>query len=145
MRTASCHPERAAYGTRGECKPCYMTRWNKEHPNSNSGPGWRKKNPEKARAIELRASLKKKGLTLAAFDALWEKQQGKCANVGCEKVFPRRSPSRVEETTLHVDHDHKTGRVRGLLCFACNTALGLLREDRAVIQGLAAYAQYNCG
>jgi Recombination endonuclease VII len=34
---------------------------------------------------------------------------------------------------LYVDHDHRTGEVRGLLCNACNTAIGLLEEDRARI------------
>lgn len=41
--------------------------------------------------------------------------------------------------SLHIDHDHITGRVRGLLCHHCNTALGALQENRARIQGLVAY------
>jgi len=39
----------------------------------------------------------------------------------------------------HVDHDHKTGVVRGLLCRECNTALGIMNEDSARIRMLADY------
>lgn len=42
---------------------------------------------------------------------------------------------------LCVDHDHKTGAVRGMLCHGCNTALGMLKEDPLRIRALAAYAE----
>ncbi len=41
----------------------------------------------------------------------------------------------------HVDHDHSTGSVRGLLCFRCNAALGQLGDDPAVIRRAAAYIE----
>ena len=40
---------------------------------------------------------------------------------------------------LSVDHDHDTGEVRGLLCHACNHALGLLKDDRRLVAKLLAY------
>lgn len=40
---------------------------------------------------------------------------------------------RIPNHRLHVDHDHKTNKVRGLLCRNCNTAIGLLRENPAVM------------
>lgn len=40
---------------------------------------------------------------------------------------------------LSVDHCHKTGKVRGLLCQECNFALGLLEDDRAKIVALLQY------
>lgn len=40
---------------------------------------------------------------------------------------------------LCVDHDHETGAVRGILCGACNMALGLLRDDPEVLRALTKY------
>jgi hypothetical protein len=73
------------------------------------------------------------GLTAGAYDAMVDAQGGKCASCG-------RPPSDEDRGgRLAVDHDHRTGRVRGLLCVRCNTALGLLREDRDVITMLWKY------
>ncbi|MCA1845042.1 MAG: endonuclease VII domain-containing protein [Actinobacteria bacterium] len=43
------------------------------------------------------------------------------------------------DISLHVDHEHETGRVRGLLCFPCNNALGLMHEDIALLWRAADY------
>ena len=56
------------------------------------------------------------GLTRDAFQALWEAQRGKCAVC-------------LTRPAEHVDHDHATGRVRGLLCFNCNGGLGQFDDD----------------
>ena len=63
------------------------------------------------------------GVTAAEFAALLEKQGGRCALCGVE--FADRSGR-----TLHVDHDHATNRIRGLLCLRCNTAM-----ERAEVPG----------
>lgn len=44
-------------------------------------------------------------------------------------------------TWLHIDHDHNTGNVRGVLCHPCNTSLGQLKEDPDRIMRLADYAR----
>lgn len=54
-----------------------------------------------------------KRLTDAEYDALLTYQGGRCAICG--------NPPKARR--LHVDHDHRTGKVRGLLCFRCNRAL----------------------
>lgn len=55
------------------------------------------------------------------YNELFEKQKGCCAICG-------KHQSELEKT-LHVDHDHKTGKVRGLLCQRCNQALGYFYVD----------------
>jgi hypothetical protein len=65
------------------------------------------------------------GLTSADVDAMVEAQGGTCA------VCPGKPE--------HVDHDHETGQVRGILCFNCNQSLGNVRDDPNVLRGLARY------
>jgi hypothetical protein len=42
---------------------------------------------------------------------------------------------------VHLDHDHATGVVRGMLCFPCNAAIGHLRDDPQVVRRAAAYLE----
>jgi hypothetical protein len=69
------------------------------------------------------------GITGADFDAMVEAQGGTCA-------VCHGKPE-------HVDHDHATGKVRGILCFNCNQALGNVRDDVDVLQGLIDYLHRN--
>lgn len=68
------------------------------------------------------------GITIDDYDALHAMQDGKCAI--CERSSRRR---------LHVDHDHVTGLVRGLLCNSCNLALGQLGDDHERVRRAADY------
>jgi len=70
------------------------------------------------------------GITSKEYQALWTKQQGKCAVCTCIPTGKRK---------LAVDHDHISGQIRGLLCVQCNAALGLLHEDVHSIMELARY------
>jgi Recombination endonuclease VII len=112
-------------------------RWAKANPEAHkaSSTRWRQLHPDRARANWRRSDLKNKyGITLAEYDALLQAQNGRCAV--CE--------TKPTQKILHVDHDHVTGELRGLLCSACNTALGLLNDDPKRIRALAAYvAQYK--
>lgn len=67
------------------------------------------------------------GLSSEEFAAITECQDGKCQI--CKKVTK----------PLHVDHDHKTGAFRGLLCGFCNRGLGSFRDDPALLIRAAEY------
>ena len=64
-------------------------------------------------------------------------QQGVCGS--CGQPETRRQNDKF--TALAVDHDHKTGLVRGLLCSRCNLALGFLDDNTAKIRKLLAYME----
>lgn len=74
---------------------------------------------------------RKYGISLNAYDELSANQLGLCL-ICCERGGAR---------TLVVDHCHRTGVVRGLLCSKCNTAIGLLGDDHKTILAAAAYVE----
>lgn len=81
------------------------------------------------------SSLKKKfGITLNEYNAILEEQGGVCA-VCQEKC--------ATGNNLAVDHDHVTGKIRGLLCFACNTSLGKFGDRVRVLNRAAWYVGKN--
>jgi hypothetical protein len=92
---------------------------------------WQKNNRDKLRVTSRRYRLKKNfGLTEDQYNQLLEKQSGKCAickvSNNSQKYFP-------------VDHDHITGKVRGLLCISCNMALGKFRDSKEIVKAALDY------
>jgi hypothetical protein len=83
--------------------------------------------------------LKRKyNMSLAEYELLYEIQNGRC-NI----CF--LSPEELKSKYLVVDHDHKTGRVRGLLCNNCNAALGFVKENTKVLESMILYANKHNG
>jgi hypothetical protein len=76
----------------------------------------------------VQRALRRYGISPAEYDALLAKQGGACA------ICRRRAKGR-----LCVDHCHLTGTIRGLLCHACNRALGALKDDQASLVAALAY------
>jgi len=71
------------------------------------------------------------GITLDQYYEMLEKQGGVCE-------ICRRTPGENGHS-LHVDHDHKTDKNRGLLCQLCNTAIGMLRDSPELCETAACY------
>jgi len=94
---------------------------------------WRKNNPEVWNKQNSRHSLKRRyNLSENDFIKLKIKQNNKCGI--CQNEETAFDPRWKKTRNLSVDHDHKTGKVRGLLCTRCNTAIGLLKEDVNLFQ-----------
>ena len=106
-------------GKQGYCKPCQNVRKKR----------YDEKNPSRHYATRLKA---KYGITIEDYEQMLA-EQGGCAICGAAEPFGRSN------RYFHVDHCHTTGRVRGVLCANCNTALGLLGDDP---QRLAAAVRY---
>lgn len=73
------------------------------------------------------------GMSSADYEALYRRQAGRCAVCGCA----------VEDGKLHVDHDHTTGRVRGLLCQKCNRGIGLFNDSPQRLRAAAEYCEVD--
>ncbi|MER6733333.1 endonuclease VII domain-containing protein [Streptomyces puniciscabiei] len=114
------------------CRACGQVKPHSEWHRKHSAPDGLASRCKECRAVQLRQDhLKRKyGLTEAERDAMIAAQRGLCA------IFLAAPP-------MHVDHCHKTGRVRGVLCFNCNSGLGLLRDDPEVVRRAAAYLEGN--
>lgn len=88
-------------------------------------------NKRKYRDWELKRLF---GISIEDYDRMLAEQGGVCAI--CEKPELNR-----KSKTLSVDHNHKTGQVRGLLCSICNSALGYFKEDVKIIESAIAYLE----
>lgn len=127
---------------RGMCKPHYdagrteqrATYWAEYYSRPEVRERLRAKGRERRRRPEVKERRKRVrnarryGLTIDEYDALFEAQGGLCAICGEPDVTGRR---------VAVDHDHVTGRVRGLLCGRCNMFVGLI--ERGLLDAALSY------
>lgn len=79
------------------------------------------------------ANLKKFGITHIEYEQMLAKQGGRCA------VCKSASPNTDRIKNFPVDHCHKTGKIRGLLCAKCNRAIGLLKDDVELLKSAMEY------
>ena len=78
----------------------------------------------------LLGAQKMYGITPVEYAELYIKQDGRCA-ICLDKPIQR----------LAIDHDHQTGKVRGLLCIKCNRALGLVADSSSILKYAIAYLE----
>jgi hypothetical protein len=94
---------------------------------------WGARNPEKKKAQRLQLAF---GLEMEQFQAMLSQQDNACAICGyTDTVNPKLFPV--------VDHDHKTGKIRGLLCMSCNQGLGKFKDDPALLEKAIVYLISN--
>jgi len=103
------------------CKPC----------NNQHAAAWNKKEVQKRKIIVQKNNYKKRyGLLIEQKQELIDKQKGLCAICSNE----------LKDThDVCVDHDHKTGLVRGILCRKCNLGIGHLRDSLEIMKSALRY------
>jgi hypothetical protein len=115
-------------GLNYECKECFSKYSQSKHYKRNQRK-W--KQSKHGKIVEFASYIKcRYGITLAEYNILLESQGGVC------KICRRKSP---QGKRLSVDHDHNTGRVRGLLCNPCNLVLGNANESVLTLQAAILY------
>tara|TARA_R110000796_G_C14249860_1_gene398432 strand:+ start:96 stop:485 length:390 start_codon:yes stop_codon:yes gene_type:complete len=80
------------------------------------------------KACRKEESLKQYNLTFSDYDKMLEEQGGKCKICGTTEPRGQSKAGR-----FYVDHNHDTGKVRGLLCNDCNTGLGLFKDSKILL------------
>ena len=90
---------------------------------------WRKDNPEKIKSHQLKCRY---GLSYEEWLQMWENQDSKCAI--CGDLF-------IKPSDAYVDHNHKTGEIRGLLCKRCNLSIGLFDDDSELMKKAMEYCR----
>lgn len=124
---------------RSRSSPDYMARYYQEHRaailEKRRERYWRYRDKIAARlkrqrdanraSIRTRDRARWYGLTTEELEAMRAAHAGRCAICG-------KTPEK-----LHIDHDHQTGRVRGLLCPRCNKALGFVEDDAFLVAARA--------
>ena len=93
---------------------------------------WRKKNPDAYRTIMRRHKLKRYGLTLEQFEKMLADQNGVCA-------ICKTGTASLLGNVLSIDHDHTTGKTRGLVCGNCNTVLGHCNDSIVILESAIIY------
>ena len=119
--------------------------WHKR-PNRKSGGNWicevkrrkdqerrRKADPNKHALGQWASAIKKRyGVTKEQYEEMLSRQGGVCALCYLKCKTGKR---------LAIDHCHTTGRVRGLLCFNCNLAIGKAQENPTILRRMAQYLE----
>lgn len=140
-----CKHRKEPDGLYSQCKTCTKEvnkkrYWSDPEASKKTAKAWKESHREivQAKGREYYAQNKHKernwrlkktyGITLDDYDNMLKSQNGVCAVCGSSS-----------DKSFHVDHNHKTGKVRGLLCDKCNKALGFVKDDVGILEKLKGY------
>lgn len=117
-----------------ECMRVAGRRYHAAHPEVNRR--WKIANKSKMQDFQRSRDLRSKyGISVQQYQSMLDAQFGLCAICGSASSRSIRSPN------LHVDHNHETGAVRGLLCHPCNLGIGYLSDSAETIKRALDYIQ----
>ncbi len=89
--------------------------------------------PEERQKARERAIRRRYGIKPEGYRALLNRSGGRCDI--CQELLAQNTKF------IHVDHDHETGRIRGILCHGCNAGIGHFRENRAYLRAAIEYLE----
>jgi recombination endonuclease VII len=128
-----CHKRDKGYPVsrkKGWCYDC-LNEWQRNYRRTRPKEYWKDK--------DRRYAIKKRyGVTLESIREMDLAQGGRCAVCSGD---PAEINKTAHHRVLHVDHNHATGRVRGLLCNPCNRAIGFVRDNPEIARKLADYLE----
>lgn len=98
--------------------------------------------PQKELSNDKRSNylIRTYGIAFHEYKRLFRTQKGRCKICGTKEVGTDET-----KVTLCLDHCHKTGKVRGLLCSHCNSGLGFFRDDPELMQKAIEYIKTHRG
>lgn len=108
---------------------------------------WRRANPDKVRVYNAKAKARDpEGNSRRAMDAHFKRKFGISLEERNEMLAKHMACAICERTEPTkrgwcIDHDHKTGRIRGILCAPCNSMIGLARESAHVLERAIIYVE----
>ena len=108
------------------CKPCHVKKVQSVYTK------------EKGRDKNLRSNY---GITLEQYNVMLVEQNHQCKVCGTTDPGGRQAGRGGSADVMCVDHCHKTGRIRGLLCHDCNRCLGILKEDVTRLRNMIKYIE----
>lgn len=101
-----------------------------------------KKNKQRIKTYTRQYQLNKLySVTKEDWNRFFESQNGCCAICGQQESRVNYKSGNIQ--ALSVDHDHRTGRVRGLLCHRCNRLLGFMNDDPALLEKMVVYLRLH--
>jgi hypothetical protein len=134
------------YFVGARCRPCYARARYRKDPEKTLSNRRKHYQADPQRFREQRKKYKPReaknnrdwrlrqyGVTQEEYDLLFKKQKGCCKICGTKKPGHRKN--------FCVDHDHETGKVRGLLCSRCNFGIGLFDDDVGVLKKAIRYLE----
>lgn len=131
-----------------ECRNAQLREYNKKNPEirkkiNDSFIDYRKEyysDEERKRKYKSNCLKRTFGIDIDEYEKMLSNQSGVCKI--CNNVETAKpSNSNKTEKCLSVDHCHKTGKIRGLLCSFCNAALGMAKENKEILARMILYLE----
>lgn len=125
-----------------QCKQCernrktgYMRTYRKKNPErvKKLERQWRENNPERYRSIKLKQIY---GIDVKIYNEMLIAQNYEC------KICKTKHQAHSRESRLHIDHCHKSTKIRALLCTQCNKGLGHFRDNIEFLETAIAYLKH---